>query len=144
MAAHFQPALILRLSSVHVVHPDLHSDPVQAHHLQWLCVSRLVSSYWLRHGSVLGDLHTRLCPLQDFKVPRSHLQRGTVLPLVQLFLLLEWALVTCPLWRTAYTLQCKVTCTICTQTKYHSFIIQTLLQLCSGTSCLLSFSLVCV
>lgn len=66
------------LSSVCAVHPDLHGDPVQAHHLQWLRVSRLVSGYRLLHGHVLSDLHTHLRPLQDLQVPRSHLQRGTV------------------------------------------------------------------
>ena len=67
----------LSLSSALVVHPDLHSDSVQTHHLQRLRVPRLVPGYRLLHGYVLGDLHSRLRPLQDLQVPRSHLQRGT-------------------------------------------------------------------
>lgn len=59
------------------VHSGFHSDPVQAHHLQRLYLSRLVPGYRLRHGFVLGDLHTHLCHLQGRPVPRSHLQRGT-------------------------------------------------------------------
>lgn len=58
------------------VHPDLHGDPVQAHHLQRLRLPRLVPGHRLLHGSVLGGLHTHLRPLQDLPVPRGHLQRG--------------------------------------------------------------------
>lgn len=58
------------------VHPDLHGDPVQAHHLQRLRLPRLVPGHRLLHGSVLGGLHTHLRPLQDLPVPWSHLQRG--------------------------------------------------------------------
>lgn len=58
------------------VHPDLHGDPVQAHHLQRLRLPRLVPGHRLLHGYVLGGLHTHLRPVQDLPVPWSHLQRG--------------------------------------------------------------------
>lgn len=98
-----QSLLTPRLSSIHVVHPDLHSDPVQAHHLQWLCVSQLVSGYRLHHGCVLSGLHTHLCHLQDHKVPRSHLQRGTAHPL-QPLKYIEHALWDVSLYCPAYTM----------------------------------------
>lgn len=69
----FLTALRLAFSPVH---PNLHGDPVQAHHLQRLRLPRLVPGYRLLHGSVLGGLHTHLRPLQDIPVPWSHLQRG--------------------------------------------------------------------
>lgn len=70
-------------TSAHVlvlsVHPGLHCDPVQAHHLQWLRVPWLVPGRWVLHGSVIRDLHTHLRPVQDLQVTRSHLQRGELM-----------------------------------------------------------------